>query len=77
MRGREAAPRSEVTATRLAASRVCGPVAPDAPALLDTESRDTLGLIVGSIRSFLVRKRIELSYKCWELRSADPILMLK
>lgn len=57
VRGREAAPRSEVTATRLAVSRVCGPVAPDTPAPLDTESGDTLGLIVGSITSFLVQKR--------------------
>lgn len=57
VRGREAAPRSEVTATRLAVSRVCGPVAPDTPVPLDTESGDTLGLIVGSITSSLVPKR--------------------
>lgn len=63
VRGREAAPCSEVTATRLAVSRLCGPVAPDTPVLLDTESGDTLGLIVGSITSFLVPKRIELSVK--------------
>lgn len=56
MRGREAAPRSEVTAARLAVSRVCGPIAPDTPVPLDTESGDTLGLIVGSITSSLVPK---------------------
>ena len=38
VRGREAAPRSEVTATRLAVSRVCGPLAPDTPVPLDTVS---------------------------------------
>lgn len=57
VRGREAAPRSEVTTTGLAVSRVCGPVAPDTPVPLDTENGDTLGLIVGSITSSLVLKR--------------------
>lgn len=60
VRGREAAPYSEVTATRLAVSRVCGPVAPDTPAPLDTESGDTLVLIMGSITSSLVPKRNRL-----------------
>lgn len=63
VRGREAAPRSEVTATRLAVSRVCGPVAPDTPVPLDAESGDTLGLIVGSITSSLVQKRNGLFVK--------------
>lgn len=57
VRGREAAPCSEVTATRLVVSRVCGPVAPDTPAPLDTDGGDTLGLILGSVTSFLVPKR--------------------
>lgn len=51
MRGREVAPRSEVTATRLAVSRVCGLVSPDTPVPLETENGDTPGLIVASITS--------------------------
>lgn len=51
VRGREVAPRSEVTATRLAVSRVCGLVAPDTPVPLETENGDTPGLIVASITS--------------------------
>lgn len=63
VRGREAAPCSEVTATELAVNRVCGPVAPDTPVPLDTESGDTLGLIAGSITSSLVPKRNRLYVK--------------
>lgn len=63
VRGREAAPRSEVTATRLVVSRVCGPVAPDTPVPLDTESGDTLGLILDAITSALVPKRNGLLVK--------------
>lgn len=63
VRGREAEPRSEGTATGPAVSRVCGPVAPDTPVPLDTESGDTLGLIAGSITSPLVPKRNRLFVK--------------
>lgn len=51
VRFREAAPRSEVSVTRLVVSRVCGPVSPDTPVPLDTESGDTPGLTVGLITS--------------------------
>lgn len=57
VRGKEGAPCSEVTATRLVVSRVCGPIAPDTPVPLNSENGDTLGLIVGSITSSLVPKK--------------------
>lgn len=71
VRGREGAPCSEVTATRLLVSRVCGPIAPDTPVPLDGENGDTLRLIVGSITSSLVTKKKQAlcqpsPYKCWE-----------
>lgn len=71
MKGREAAPCFEVTVTRLAVSRVCGPIAPDTPVPLDSKKGDTLGLIVGSIRSSLVLKEKKALYqpslyKCWK-----------
>lgn len=46
VRGREAAPRAEVSVTRLVVNRVCGPESQDPPVPLDTESGDTLGLIM-------------------------------
>lgn len=53
MRGRGATPRSEVTATRLVVSRVCGPVSLATPVPLDTETGDTLGLIAAEQHSLL------------------------
>lgn len=53
-RSREAAPCSEVTATRLVVNRVCGLIAPDTPVPLAVKNGDTLGLNVGSITSSLV-----------------------
>lgn len=67
--GREAAPRSEVTATRLAVNRVCGPAAPDTPVPLDTESGDTLGLIVGTVASSGSEK------KKWNLCQTQAMLV--
>lgn len=52
VRGREAARRSEVTETRPAVGRLCGPVAPGTPAPLGAESVDTLGFALGSTAPF-------------------------
>lgn len=69
MRGREAAPHSEVTATRLVVNRVCGPEASDTPVPLDTESGDTLGLIAGSVTASGSEKKQALCNNSWQMQA--------